>query len=60
MPFKSSAQMRAAFGGFLGPEMKAKATEFAAATPSIKSLPARLGSAKAAAAQLKKKKNAAT
>lgn len=39
MPFKSKAQMRAAFGGYLGPEMKAKAKEFADATPSLKALP---------------------
>ncbi len=39
MPFQSKAQMRAAFGGYLGPEMKAKAQEFAHATPDIKSLP---------------------
>lgn len=29
MPFKSKAQERAAFGGYLGPEMKAKAKEWA-------------------------------
>jgi hypothetical protein len=39
MPFDSKAQMRAAFGGYLGKEMKAKAEEFAHATPSIKDLP---------------------
>lgn len=39
MPFESKAQARAAFGGYLGPEMKAKAAEFARATPSIKALP---------------------
>ena len=39
MPFKSKAQMRAAFGGHLGPEMKKKAKEFADATPNIKALP---------------------
>lgn len=39
MPFKSQAQMRAAFGGYLGPEMKAKAREWAAETPNIKALP---------------------
>ena len=32
MPFKSLAQSRAAFGGYLGGEMKAKAKEFAAKT----------------------------
>lgn len=41
MPFKSRAQARAAFGGYLGPTMKAKADEFAHATPGgIASLPA--------------------
>lgn len=39
MPFKSTSQMRAAFGGYLGPEMQAKAEEFARATPNIKALP---------------------
>lgn len=31
--------MRAAFGGYLGQEMKRKANEFAQATPDIKTLP---------------------
>lgn len=39
MPFKSQAQARAAFGGYLGAEMKNKAQEFARATPDIKALP---------------------
>ena len=39
MPFESKAQMKAAFGGHLGPEMKRKAKEFARATPDISSLP---------------------
>ena len=39
MPFKSKAQARAAFGGYLGPEMKAKSKEFANATGSLKNLP---------------------
>jgi hypothetical protein len=39
MPFKSKAQAKAAFGGYLGAEMKAKAPEFARATPDIKALP---------------------
>lgn len=47
MPFQSQVQARAAFGGYLGPEMKAKAREFAHATPGgIKSLPQRVGSAR--------------
>lgn len=39
MPFQSQAQMKAAFGGYLGPEMKAKAATWAKETPNIKSLP---------------------
>lgn len=39
MPFQSKAQARAAFGGYLGPEMKDKAQEFADATPDMKALP---------------------
>lgn len=39
MPFKSLSQMRAAFGGFLGPEMKSKAKTWAKETPNIKHLP---------------------
>ena len=39
MPFKSTAQMRAAFGGYLGAEMKSKAKQWADETPNIKSLP---------------------
>jgi hypothetical protein len=38
MPFKSLKQERAAFGGYLGKEMKSKAKEFAAKTDQ-KSLP---------------------
>lgn len=39
MPFRSSAQMKAAFSGALGPEMKAHAQEWASATPNISQLP---------------------
>lgn len=39
MPFKSKSQMRAAFGGYLGKEMKSKALGWAKETPNIKSLP---------------------
>ena len=39
MPFKSQAQMKAAFGGYLGPEMKKKASKWAEETPNIKKLP---------------------
>lgn len=39
MPFQSKAQARAAFGGFLGPEMKAKAKKWADETPNMKKLP---------------------
>ena len=42
MPFKSLAQMRGAFSGALGPEMKAHAQEWASATPDIKNLPEHL------------------
>lgn len=38
MPFKSKAQMRAAFSGALGPEMKAKAETWAHETPNPKKL----------------------
>ena len=39
MPFRSKSQLRAAFGGFLGKEMKAKAKQWADETPNIKELP---------------------
>lgn len=39
MPFKSKAQMRAAFGGYLGSEMKQKADTWAHETPNLKRLP---------------------
>lgn len=39
MPFKSKAQMRAAFGGYLGAEMKSKAKQWADETPNPKGLP---------------------
>ena len=39
MPFKSKAQMKAAFGGYLGKEMKEKAKQWAKETPNIKDLP---------------------
>ena len=39
MPFKSKAQMKAAFGGYLGKEMKSKAQTWAKETPNIKKLP---------------------
>lgn len=38
-PFRSKAQMKAAFGGYLGSEMKSKAKQWADETPNIKSLP---------------------
>lgn len=41
MPFKSKAQERAAFGGYLGPEMKARAATWAAQT-NQKALPERV------------------
>ena len=39
MPFKSKSQMKAAFGGYLGKEMKDKAEEWAHETPNISRLP---------------------
>lgn len=39
MPFKSKSQMKAAFAGALGPEMKSKAKEWADKTPNLKRLP---------------------
>ena len=39
MPFTSKSQMRAAFGGYLGPVMKEKAQQWAKETPDIKHLP---------------------
>lgn len=41
MPFRSKTQMKAAFGGYLGQEMKAKAKQWAEETPNIKDLPER-------------------
>ena len=38
-PFKSKAQMRAAFGGYLGSKMKKKAKQWAKETPNKKKLP---------------------
>jgi hypothetical protein len=43
LPFQSKAQMGAAFGGYLGPEMKSKAKQWAAETPNIKGLPSHKG-----------------
>ena len=34
MPFRSESQMRAAFGGYLGKEMKDKAKQWADETPN--------------------------
>ena len=39
MPFRSEAQERAAFGGYLGREMKRKAKQWADETPSQSNLP---------------------
>lgn len=39
MPFKSQAQMGAAFGGHLGSEMQKKASKWAHETPNINKLP---------------------
>jgi hypothetical protein len=56
MPFKSSSQMKAAFGGYLGPEMKSKALHWAHETPDIKDLPDKVGRAKAAVKRLHSRK----
>lgn len=47
MPFKSASQMRAAFSGALGQEMKGKAHEWAHETPNLKKLPDHVKHAKA-------------
>jgi hypothetical protein len=39
MPFKSKAQMRAAFGGYLGKKMQGRAKKWADETPNIEDLP---------------------
>lgn len=54
MPFKSLAQMRGAFSGKLGPEMKAHAQEWADATKNIKDLPEHIIPKKVKMAVIKK------
>ena len=39
IPFQSKSQMRGAFSGAFGPEMKSKAKSWADETPNIKKLP---------------------
>ena len=39
MPFKSKAQERAAFGGYLGKEMQGRAKQWASETPNQSALP---------------------
>jgi len=56
MPFQSKAQMRGAFGGYLGAEMKRKAKQWTEETPSIKKLPERKGVMSAIARRLKRKR----
>lgn len=46
MPFQSQAQMRAAFAGGLGQEMKTKADQWAHETPNIQTLPEKVGKKK--------------
>lgn len=46
MPFRSKAQMRAAFGGYLGKEMKSKAKTWADETPNPKKLPKKVSKKK--------------
>jgi hypothetical protein len=43
MPFRSKAQMKAAFGGYLGPKMKKRAKKWAKETPNKKKLPEHVG-----------------
>ena len=57
MPFKSLAQERAAFGGYLGAEMKSKAKQWAAETPNQKSLPEHAPKKKVKLRIKKKKQN---
>lgn len=45
MPFRSKSQEKAAFAGYLGPEMKSKAKSWAAMTDQ-KSLPAHVKKAR--------------
>lgn len=54
MPFQSKAQQGAAFGGYLGPEMKAKAPQWAAETPNLKALPKHKNAADVKSALLQK------
>lgn len=54
MPFQSKAQMGAAFGGYLGPEMKAKASTWAKETPNPKQLPRHVDKSAARASILKR------
>ena len=54
MPFKSKAQERAAFGGYLGEEMKHKALTWAHETPNMKSLPEHVNKASDAARKILK------
>lgn len=48
--------MRAAYGGYLGPEMKAKAPEWSAETPNLKRLPKHVKTAANRSALLKSMK----
>lgn len=54
MPFVSRAQQRAAFGGYLGAEMKKKAPEWAHKTKNIKDLPYHVKKKKALKKVIKK------
>lgn len=45
-PFKSKSQEKAAFGGYLGPEMKKRAKKWAEETPDQKALPEHVGKSK--------------
>jgi hypothetical protein len=54
MPFHSKSQMRAAFGGYLGTEMKDKAREWADETDDIKDLPDKVKKVHEAARKIKR------
>jgi hypothetical protein len=56
MPFVSRAQQKAAFGGYLGPEMKKRALTWAHETPNLKALPEHVKKGPTKLAGAKKKK----
>lgn len=56
MPFKSKAQMKAAFAGALGEEMQGKAKQWAHETPNAKELSEHASNKKNTAKKKKKRK----